>query len=116
MSSCRRRTARCSRTNASAWPSPWRGATRPTPSGCGMSCATPSGSKVSGSKGTSSRGCTQRARRGWFRAGAGWLVSGGDEVGRLGEVDPGVLEAYEIDGRVGWLDLDLEGLLDPEKT
>jgi phenylalanyl-tRNA synthetase beta chain len=44
------------------------------------------------------------------------LVVGGDPIGRIGEVDPGVLEAYEIDGRVGWIDIDLGALLDPVRT
>lgn len=35
---------------------------------------------------------------------------GHDVVGHLGEVDPGVLAAHDIDGRVGWIELDL-GLL-----
>tara|TARA_B100001167_G_C16749459_1_gene295396 strand:- start:445 stop:1299 length:855 start_codon:yes stop_codon:yes gene_type:complete len=39
----------------------------------------------------------------------GALVSlGGLEVGVVGEVDPGVLERYEIDERCGWLDLRLD--------
>ncbi len=33
-------------------------------------------------------------------------------VGHVGEVDPGVLEAFEVGERVGWLELDLETLLD----
>ena len=32
-------------------------------------------------------------------------------VGHVGEVDPGVLEAFEVGERVGWLELDLETLL-----
>jgi phenylalanyl-tRNA synthetase beta chain len=39
------------------------------------------------------------------------LLASGDEVGEVGEVDPDVLAAYEIDGRVGWLAVDLETLL-----
>ena len=39
------------------------------------------------------------------------LVAGGDEVGEIGEVDPDVLTAYEIDGRVGWFAVDLERML-----
>ena len=35
-------------------------------------------------------------------------------VGVVGEVDPGVLEAYGIPGRVAWLELDLTVLLDLE--
>tara|TARA_B100000959_G_scaffold173717_1_gene181861 strand:+ start:1708 stop:4080 length:2373 start_codon:yes stop_codon:yes gene_type:complete len=39
----------------------------------------------------------------------GALVSlGGLEVGVVGEVDPGVLERYEIDERCGWLDVRLD--------
>ncbi len=39
------------------------------------------------------------------------LVVDGGEVGVVGEVDPGVLEAAGITGRVGWLELDLAPLL-----
>ena len=35
----------------------------------------------------------------------------GDAVGQVGEIDPGVLEAYDIPGRVAWLELDLSVLL-----
>ncbi len=35
----------------------------------------------------------------------------GVSVGHVGEVDPGVLEAYGIGERVGWLEVDLEALL-----
>jgi phenylalanyl-tRNA synthetase beta chain len=35
----------------------------------------------------------------------------GVAVGYVGEVDPGVLEAYGIGERVGWLEADLESLL-----
>ncbi len=38
----------------------------------------------------------------------------GRPVGVVGEVDPGVLEAYGIPGRVAWLELDLTVLLDLE--
>jgi phenylalanyl-tRNA synthetase beta chain len=34
----------------------------------------------------------------------------GFPLGTLGEVDPGVLAAWGIDGRVGWFDVDLENL------
>jgi phenylalanyl-tRNA synthetase beta chain len=44
------------------------------------------------------------------------LVVGGDAIGQIGEVDPGVLEAYEVVGRVGWIDIELEALLDPVRT
>lgn len=36
---------------------------------------------------------------------------GGVVVGHVGEVDPGVLEAFGVGERVGWLELDLETLL-----
>ena len=39
------------------------------------------------------------------------LLASGEEVGEIGEVDPDVLTAYEVDGRVGWLAVDLERLL-----
>lgn len=40
------------------------------------------------------------------------LVSGGAEFGSVGEVDPGVLESFGLEGRrAGWLDLDLGALL-----
>ena len=39
------------------------------------------------------------------------IRAGGQIVGQVGEVDPGVLAAFEVDGRVGWLDFDLELLL-----
>ncbi len=35
----------------------------------------------------------------------------GDEVGSVGEIDPDVLDVFEISERVGWLDLDLDRLL-----
>ena len=35
----------------------------------------------------------------------------GAVVGAVGEVDPAVLEAYDIEGRVAWLDVDLGALL-----
>ncbi len=38
------------------------------------------------------------------------VLLGEDVVGQVGEVDPGVLEAFDIDERVAWLQLDL-GLL-----
>jgi phenylalanyl-tRNA synthetase beta chain len=40
------------------------------------------------------------------------LVAGGRVLGEIGEVDPSALDAYGIEGRVGWLDVDLEALLD----
>jgi phenylalanyl-tRNA synthetase beta chain len=42
---------------------------------------------------------------------SGHLVADGNELGQIGEVDPNVLSAYEIDGRVGWFAVDLERLL-----
>lgn len=36
----------------------------------------------------------------------------GEPVGGIGEVDPGVLDAYGIDGRVSWLEVDLGRILD----
>jgi phenylalanyl-tRNA synthetase beta chain len=39
------------------------------------------------------------------------LRASGDEVGEIGEVDPDVLAAFEIEGRVGWFAVDLERLL-----
>ncbi|HTJ74722.1 MAG TPA: hypothetical protein VL337_05100, partial [Acidimicrobiales bacterium] len=39
------------------------------------------------------------------------LVAGGQEVGAIGEVDPQVLAAHGIEGRVGWFEVDLGQLL-----
>ncbi|MCU1450162.1 MAG: pheT [Acidimicrobiales bacterium] len=39
------------------------------------------------------------------------LLAGGTMVGEIGEVDPAALEAFDIDDRVGWFDVDLEALL-----
>jgi len=39
------------------------------------------------------------------------LLAGGDEVGEIGEVDPDVLTAFDIEERVGWFSIDLERLL-----
>jgi phenylalanyl-tRNA synthetase beta chain len=39
------------------------------------------------------------------------ILASGTPVGEIGEVDPAALEAYEIEGRVGWVDVDLEALL-----
>ncbi len=36
---------------------------------------------------------------------------GGVSVGNVGEVDPGVLEAFEVPERVAWLEVDLDTLL-----
>jgi phenylalanyl-tRNA synthetase beta chain len=35
----------------------------------------------------------------------------GAEVGVVGEIDPGVLDAFGLSGRVAWLELDLQGLV-----
>ncbi|MGA0238229.1 MAG: phenylalanine--tRNA ligase subunit beta [Acidimicrobiales bacterium] len=40
------------------------------------------------------------------------VVVAGRSRGHVGEVDPAVLEAYGVHGRVAWLELDLGGLLD----
>lgn len=40
------------------------------------------------------------------------VVVAGKNVGVVGEADPAVLEAYGIDGRVAWIELDLQTLLD----
>jgi len=46
---------------------------------------------------------------------SGRLVSDGRTVGHLGEVDPAVLASFGVDaGRVGWLEVELSVLLDPE--
>jgi phenylalanyl-tRNA synthetase beta chain len=39
------------------------------------------------------------------------LVAGAEEIGDIGEVDPAVLAAYDIDGRVGWFAVDLQKVL-----
>ena len=39
------------------------------------------------------------------------IVSAGEPLGVVGEVDPGVVAAWGLDGRVGWLQVDLERLL-----
>ncbi len=39
------------------------------------------------------------------------VLAGGRPVGAVGEVDPGVLAAHGIDGRVGWFEVDLRALL-----
>jgi phenylalanyl-tRNA synthetase beta chain len=39
------------------------------------------------------------------------LVAGDDEVGQIGEVDPDAVAAYEVEGRVGWIELHLQRLL-----
>ncbi|NDH96413.1 MAG: phenylalanine--tRNA ligase subunit beta [Actinobacteria bacterium] len=40
------------------------------------------------------------------------VVIAGRTRGHVGEVDPAVLEAYGVEGRVAWLELDLGGVLD----
>jgi phenylalanyl-tRNA synthetase beta chain len=40
------------------------------------------------------------------------VVVAGAVRGSVGEVDPAVLDAYDIDGRVAWLELDLQATLD----
>jgi phenylalanyl-tRNA synthetase beta chain len=39
------------------------------------------------------------------------LMAGGQDAGAIGEVDPQVLAAHDIEGRVGWFELDLGSLL-----
>jgi phenylalanyl-tRNA synthetase beta chain len=39
------------------------------------------------------------------------LLAAGAEVGRVGEIDPAVLEAHGIGERVGWLEVDLDSVL-----
>ncbi|HET7488031.1 MAG TPA: phenylalanine--tRNA ligase subunit beta [Acidimicrobiales bacterium] len=39
------------------------------------------------------------------------VLLGFDVIGHVGEVDPEVAAAFGIEGRVGWIDLDLSGLL-----
>ncbi len=40
------------------------------------------------------------------------VVVAGEVRGAVGEVDPAVLDAYDIEGRVAWLELDLQATLD----
>ena len=42
---------------------------------------------------------------------SGQVLAHGQPVGALGEIDPQVLDAYEIDERVAWLEVDLGALL-----
>ena len=44
------------------------------------------------------------------------MLADGQPVGALGEIDPQVLDAYEIDERVAWLEVDLGALLDAERA
>ena len=46
---------------------------------------------------------------------AGSVLVDGQPVGALGEVDPQVLDAYEIAERVAWLEIDLGALLDADR-
>jgi phenylalanyl-tRNA synthetase beta chain len=39
------------------------------------------------------------------------VLAGGEEIGEIGEVDPDVLSAYEVEGRVGWCAVDLQRFL-----
>jgi phenylalanyl-tRNA synthetase beta chain len=39
------------------------------------------------------------------------VVAGGRPVGAIGEVDPQILAAHDIEGRLGWLEVDLGALL-----
>lgn len=43
---------------------------------------------------------------------SGQVLADGQPVGALGEIDPQVLDAYEIDERVAWLEVDLGALLE----
>jgi phenylalanyl-tRNA synthetase beta chain len=43
---------------------------------------------------------------------SGRLVAPGGDVGAVGEIDPAVVDAFGLQGRVGWLELDLGRLLD----
>ncbi len=47
---------------------------------------------------------------------SGRVLADGHPVGALGEIDPQVLDAYEIDERVAWLEVDLGALLDAERA
>ena len=44
------------------------------------------------------------------------ILAGGHQVGYVGEVDPAVLAASGIEGRVGWIEADLELLLPKERV
>jgi len=43
------------------------------------------------------------------------LIAGGETVGALGEIDPAVTEAFDIDERVAWLECDLGRLLESHR-
>ncbi|CAN5732054.1 phenylalanine--tRNA ligase subunit beta [soil metagenome] len=44
------------------------------------------------------------------------IVVGGANVGAVGEIDPGVLAAHDIEEQVGWVELDLDRLTDLSQT
>ncbi len=44
------------------------------------------------------------------------VLVGAEVLGHVGEVDPAVLAAFGIDGRVGWIEVDLAGLIPTERT
>lgn len=46
---------------------------------------------------------------------SGQVLADGQPVGALGEIDPQVLAAYEIDERVAWLEVDLGALLETDR-
>ena len=46
---------------------------------------------------------------------AGEVLADGHPVGALGEIDPQVLDAYEIAERVAWLEVDLDALLSVDR-
>ncbi len=46
---------------------------------------------------------------------SGQALADGQPVGALGEIDPQVLDAYEIDERVAWLEVDLGALLEADR-
>ena len=47
---------------------------------------------------------------------SGQVLADGQPVGALGEIDPQVLDAYEIDERVAWLEVDLGALLEADRA
>ncbi len=47
---------------------------------------------------------------------SGQVLADGQPVGALGEIDPQVLDAYEIDERVAWLEVDLGALLAADRA
>ncbi len=46
---------------------------------------------------------------------SGQVLADGQPVGALGEIDPQVLDAYEVDERVAWLEVDLGALLGADR-